>query len=97
MFTIEGTTIKVRPTGITTFEFDYYQKISALSGTVNWLFSAHPDIYLFGSLVEANAFTEMPENAVLWKARRDEIFEEIERLDIKTKGGGRIRPVGSTP
>ena len=87
MFTIEGTTIKVRPTGITTFEFDYYQKISALSGTVNWLFSAHPDIYLFGSLVEANAFTEMPENAVLWKAR----------LDIKTKGGGRIRPVGSTP
>jgi hypothetical protein len=41
-------------------EFDYFQKIPALSsgadsGT-NWLLAAHPDLYLFGALVEAEMF-----------------------------------------
>ena len=97
IFTIEGTTIKVRPTGITTFEFDYYQKISALSGTVNWLFSAHPDIYLFGSLVEAEAFGVNDPRAAMWKTRVEMIYNEIENLDNLTNGGGSIRAIGSTP
>jgi len=99
VFTIEGSSLKVMPISDTNIDFDYYKKIPALSdsATTNWLLTAHPDAYLFGSLVEANAFTVMPEHAVLWKARRDEAFDEIERLDVKTKGGGMIRAYGATP
>ena len=35
--------------------------------------------------------------APLWKARRDEIFDEIEKLSNKTRGVGAIRVMGVTP
>jgi hypothetical protein len=99
IFTIEGSTLKVRPLDTTPLEFDYYQKIPALSdsATTNWLLSAHPDLYLFGSLVEAEMFGVNDERAPIWKARRDEIFDEIEKLSNKTRGAGAIRVMGATP
>src|SRR5262249_42740962 len=58
IFTIEGSTVKIRPLEDTSLEFDYLQKIPALSdsATTNWLLTEHPDLYLFGSLVEAQMF-----------------------------------------
>jgi hypothetical protein len=99
VFTIEGSTLKVRPTSTTGLEFDYYQKIPALAddATTNWLLTAHPDLYLFGSLVEAQMFTVDPEQAAIWKARRDEVFDEISNLGRKSQGGGAIRVMGPTP
>jgi hypothetical protein len=98
VFTIEGSTLKVRPVDNTALEFDYYQKIPALSAGANWLFSAHPDLYLFGSLVEACLYLpEKSASAPAWKARRDEIFDEIETLSNKTRGAGAIHVMGATP
>jgi hypothetical protein len=99
VFTIEGSTLKVRPTSETGLEFDYYQKIAALSdaATTNWLLTAHPDLYLFGSLVEAQMFTVDPEQAAIWKARRDEVFDEISSLGRKSQASGAIRVMGPTP
>jgi hypothetical protein len=99
IFTIEGSTLKIRPVNDATLEFDYFQKVPALSDSVssNWLLSAHPDLYLFGSLVEAEMFGVNDERAPLWKARRDEIFDEIEKLSNKTRGAGAIRVMGATP
>jgi len=99
VFTIEGTTLKIRPVDDTALEFDYFQKVPALSesSTTNWLLSAHPDLYLFGSLVEAEMFGVNDERAPLWKARRDEIFDEIEKLSNKTRGAGAARVMGATP
>jgi hypothetical protein len=101
IFTIEGSTLKVRPIDGAALEFDYFQKIPALSsgadsGT-NWLLAAHPDLYLFGALVEAEMFGVNDERAPVWKARRDEIFDEIEKLSNKTRGAGAIRVTGVTP
>jgi hypothetical protein len=101
IFTIEGSTLKVRPVDGAALEFDYFQKIPALSsgadsGT-NWLLAAHPDLYLFGALVEAEMFGVNDERAPVWKARRDEIFDEIEKLSNKTRGAGAIRVTGVTP
>lgn len=96
-FTIEGSTLKVRPTDTTGLEFDYFQKITALdssSNTTNWLLTAHPDAYLFGSLVEATAFFEH-DMATVWKARRDEVMEEIRQLNAATKAPGAIRVMGA--
>jgi hypothetical protein len=99
VFTIEGSTLKVRPVNDAALEFDYFQKVPALSDSVsaNWLLSAHPDLYLFGSLVEAEMFGANDERAPLWKARRDEIFDEIEKLSNKTRGAGTVRAMGATP
>jgi hypothetical protein len=98
VFTIEGSTLKVRPTSTTGLEFDYYQKIPDLAtNSTNWLLTAHPDLYLFGSLVEAQMFTVDPEQAAIWKARRDEVFDEIASLGRKSQGGGAVRVMGPTP
>src|SRR5262245_659773 len=99
IFSIEGTTLKIRPLDATPLEFDYFQKIPALSDAApsNWLLAAHPDIYLFGSLVEAEMFGVNDERAPAWKARRDEIFDEIEKLTNKTRGAGAMRVMGVTP
>ena len=94
VFTIEGDTLKVRPTSTTGLEFQYYAKVGALATAANWLFTAHPDLYLFGSLAEAQGFNLDVEKLALWKARRDEAFAEIESLSKKTQGGS-IRTMGT--
>jgi hypothetical protein len=99
LFTIEGGNLTVAPTDNTALTFDYFQKIPALSNTntSNWLLATAPDLYLFGSLAEAHGFVKDAESLALWKSRRDELFEEIERLDVKTRGQSGIRVVGPTP
>ena len=99
VFTIEGSTLKIRPVDATALEFDYFQKIPALSdgAATNWLLALHPDLYLFGALVEAEMFGVNDERAPLWKARRDEIFDEIEKLSNKTRGAGAMRVMAATP
>ena len=100
IFTIEGSTLRVRPLDQTALEISYFQKIPALATTdPNWLLTAHPDLYLFGSMVEAEAFGVNDERAPLWKARRDEIFDEIDKLNNKPRGGdpGAARVMGITP
>jgi hypothetical protein len=100
VFTIEGSTLKVRPIDTTALEFDYFQKIPVLAnapGGVNWLLTEHPDLYLFGSMVEAEMFGVNDERAPLWKGRRDEIFDEIEKLNNKTRGPSAVRVMGVTP
>ena len=89
----------MRPINDAALELDYFAKVPALSGAVasNWLLAAHPDLYLFGALVEAEMFGANDERAPIWKARRDEIFDEIEKLSNKTRGAGAIRVMGATP
>lgn len=101
VFTIEGGSIKIMPTDDTNtaVELVYFAKIAALStgNTTNWLMTAHPDLYLFGTLTEAQAYAVNVDNAALWKARRDELFDEIETLSNRTRGAGSIRTMGPTP
>lgn len=99
VFTIEGSTLKLRPIDSTSVTLDYYQKIPALtvSNTTNWLLAAYPDLYLFGSLTEADAFGNNDPRASMWKSRRDEIIAEIIQLNAKNKGVGGMRIMGPTP
>jgi hypothetical protein len=95
-FTIEGTNLRVIASDDTALTFDYFQKTPALSGTLNWLYTNHPDAYLFGSLCEANAFNKGQafDAASLWKTRRDEVFNEIAMLDFNERQGMAIRVLG---
>lgn len=97
VFTIEGSSIKIRPLDTTDLEFDYYQKVPVLSGsnTTNWLLTAHPDVYLFGSLCEAQGHLVDFDKLLIWKQRRDEILSEIEKLSERTKAPGAVRIMGA--
>lgn len=99
VFTIVGSTLKIRPIDSSDLTLVYYAKVPALSdsATTNWLLTAHPDLYLFGSLVEAEVFGVNDERLSMWKARRDEIFTEIELLANRSKGVGQLRVDYPTP
>ncbi len=99
-FTIEGLSLLVRPIDDgSSVQLLYYTKIPALSdsATTNWLLTAHPDLYLFASLVEASMFGVNDERAALWKGRRDEAVEEIERLSRAGQGTGAMHVMAATP
>ena len=51
----------------------YYTRIAALTdaATSNWLLAAHPDIYLFGTLVEAEPYLKNDERMPMWTTRLD--------------------------
>ena len=104
VFTVEGSTdnvgiVRIMPVDPTAVDFTYYQKITALStsNTSNWLLAAHPDLYLAGSLVEANVFAKDYDTAAVWKGKRDTLIDAITKLDQKTRGPSYIHVPGRNP
>ena len=98
-FTIEGSNFKIRPLDgtATAIEFDYFAKTAALSSALNWLYTNHPDVFLHGALTEAYLFNKDPDNAGIWKARRDQVFDEISMLNFRENSGLQVRVNGQTP
>ena len=105
-FSILGTTdsigyVKLMPSDSSPVNFTYFQKLSSLStttgSTMNWLLTAHPDVYLAGTLTEANVFVKDYDTAAIWKQRRDALLEGIKSLDQKTRGPSRIMLAQATP
>jgi hypothetical protein len=67
LWTVIGANLQlgVIPDGVYTLELSYLQKIPALtaSNTTNWLLTAFPNVYLFGTLAQMCIFTEYDEGA----------------------------------
>lgn len=97
VYTIEGGTIKVRPLDNTALELLYRAKTAAVSGSLNWLFTNHPDAYLFGSLAEAYMFNKDPDNAAMWEGRRDKVLQSIKNVDFHYREMGAPRIMNWTP
>lgn len=78
------------PDGPYTVNIVYQRGLPALSDAapVNWLLRAAPNAYLWGTLVEAEAYIGHDERAALWLQRRDASFESLERSDRKARWGG---------
>lgn len=100
-YTIVAGGISVYPQDDTVLNVVYFQKIAALSiiDTTNWLLTAHPDLYLFGSLCELELFLGNDNRAPLWIQRRDAIYDEIEKLNNRTRynSGAGIQIMNATP
>lgn len=70
----------------------YWRKILPLSdeNPTNWLLTDHPDIYLYGSLIESAPYLREDERIALWE---DRYGKALNSLDIATQNaqfGGRI-------
>ena len=68
-----------------------------VAAALNWLMNEYPDAYLFGSLTEAYGFQKDAENQALWGSRRDEVLDDILKLDTRTRGPAAIVIAGATP
>lgn len=98
IFTIEGTTLKVRPEDDTTpLEFDYYAKTGALASGLNWLFSNHSDCYYFGSLEQAYLGTKDFDEAAIWATKKISAYDSIKLQRFREDGALAIRTMGPTP
>lgn len=99
-FTIQGTNLITYPAYTGDVSLDYYQRIPALSDTAptNWVLTNHPDIYLFLTLSELNAYAKDAEAALMWNQRGITAVEEV-NTDDKTKRYSRVaaRVKGPTP
>lgn len=98
-FTIEGSTLKVRPVDDTGLTFLYAQKVPALSdsATTNWLLTAHPDAYLFGSLTMAATFTEDAAQGSAWNALKERAHDALFASDLRHHGPMTMKTLGPTP
>jgi hypothetical protein len=96
-FTIEGTTLKIRPTSTTGLEFDYFAKLGALASALNWLMTSHSDCYFFGALEQAYLFTKDYEQAGVWSAKKQSVYDSIKMLRFREDGALAIRTMEATP
>jgi len=83
-YAVIGDAIEVAPTPATgyTAEISYYERIPVLSGsnTTNWLLTKHPDLYLFGALMQSAPYLRDDERIPVWVGGYDRVLASI-RMD----------------
>jgi hypothetical protein len=89
------------PAGPYTVNIAYLRGLPALSDAAptNWLLLQSPGAYLWGVLVEAEAYIGHDERAAAWLQRRDAALAGLEIADRKARWGGplQMRVDGATP
>lgn len=84
------------PTGAS-LEMDYtsFTPLAQAQGGVNWLLSKYPNLYLYGSLMQAAAYVDDKETVAFWKSGRDEVMSKLASSARKRKLGA--SPLVMTP
>jgi len=82
------------PTVAATVELVYYAKVPALSdvATTNWLLTEHPDVYLWGALMEASIFLEDDENTQKYAALFASALDDIRANSISDSLAATLTP-----
>lgn len=92
VYTLNKNYIEVapKPNGTFTYEISYWEKIPKLSSTVtsNWLLSDHPDLYLFGSLMQAEPYLKHDERIEVWGTALNSLLEDLTLADERAMRGG---------
>jgi hypothetical protein len=72
----------------------YYKNIGPLSSSAHAVFTANPDLYLFGSLVEAAPYLKNDVRLTLWEARYQQSLKAAQGTsDREDSSGGSLRMV----
>ena len=76
----KGSELVLGPSPDTTYTLalNYWKSITPLSGSVasNWLLASYPDLYLYGSLVQANMFMIDDARVPLWQQKLGIAFDQ---------------------
>jgi len=86
------------PSSVLTMEMLFYKKISALSGTntTEQMLTDNPDIYLYGSLLEAEPFIMNDERVPLWSQGFQQAVSDLQEQDNKDRHSGSALRVMNT-
>ena len=78
------------PSSVYNLEIDYYAKVAALtdSATTNDMLTNNPDVYLYGSLMEAEPFLMNDNRVGLWLQAFDKAISDIQLQDDKDSHSG---------
>ena len=91
---VDGTIVFIpAPAGSYDMEMLYYKAIPALSdsATTNWMLTNHPDVYLYGSLKEAEAFIKNDPRLMTWKAQYEEALSQVMAADQRARWSGTMQ------
>jgi hypothetical protein len=95
-FSIVGAQIRTVPVPDSSYtaELTYYGKLTKLSGSVatNWLLTAAPDAYLYGSLMQAAPYLKDDARIATWANMYASAMEELQIADDRgaTSGGALV-------
>jgi hypothetical protein len=92
LHTLSGESLRVAPApdGGHDVELTYYRRLPALSPSQpsNWLLAAAPDVYLYGSLLEAAPFLMSDERLPVWSAAFEAALRGLTEADASGRSGG---------
>ena len=86
------------PGSVITMEMLFYKRFTDLSDAAptNWLLTNAPDIYLYGSMLEAEPFIMNDERVSLWSSALSEAVSQIQEQDNKDRHSGSALRVMNT-
>ena len=99
-YTILSDEIQLGPTpaSVQTIEMLFYKKFDALSDvtTTNWMITNAPDAYLYGALLEAEAFVGNDPRIQLWAKGFETATNSLQEQDNKDRHSGSALRVMNT-
>jgi len=98
-FYIQAGKLFTAPVGPGNVTIHYYAKLPALTdaATTNWLLTGHPDVYLYGSLLQSAPFIQDAEMLTYWGSAYQAASSSLELSDTDRWSGGQSRIVGISP
>lgn len=84
-FAVTGGTFEVYPAPDTSYtaEMVYYSSIPVLSdtNTSNWLLAKHPDVYLYGALIQTAPYLRDDARIQIWSSLYEKAMSQMKLLD----------------
>ena len=91
-FSVVGGQFRISPTPDATYtaELIYFAKLSKLSSTVasNWLLTSSPDIYLYGSLLQAAPYLQDDARIQTWATLYERALNDLRTADDRGASSG---------
>jgi len=91
-FGVVGGQLRIVPTPDSTYttELTYYAKLSKLStsNTSNWLLASSPDIYLYGSLLQAAPYLQDDARIQTWATLYERALNDLQTADDRGASSG---------
>jgi len=91
-FSVVGGQFRISPTpdAAYTTELIYFAKLSKLSSTVasNWLLTSSPDIYLYGSLLQAAPYLQDDARIQVWATLYERALNDLRTADDRGASSG---------
>ena len=97
-YTIVGGEIQLAPApdGTYTVEMSYFKKLDLATDSTNWVLTNSPDVYYYGSLLEAAAYLKNDKRIPIWSSLFEKAVSELELADRNDRlpigGGLQMRP-----